>query len=121
MTAVDNILRLCKERKVRISKLEQDCGFSNGYIKKNRDRRINPERIKVIANYFGVPYSEIDPDTFAVTNSYYINPETAETAQELLKNSEMRILFDAAKDSKPEDLLMAAQLLKRLKETNPDG
>jgi hypothetical protein len=33
----------------------------------------------------------------------------------------MRILFDAAKDSKPEDLRRAADLLMRFKETNPDG
>lgn len=52
---------------------------------------------------------------------YYINPETADMAQKLFEDSNYRILFDAAKDSKPEDLLMAADLLKRLKGTNPDG
>lgn len=53
--------------------------------------------------------------------SYYENEETAEIAQELYENEDMRLLFDAAKDSKPEDLKMAADLLKRLKSTNPDG
>lgn len=52
---------------------------------------------------------------------YYVNPETADMAQKLFEDSNYRILFDAAKDSKPEDLLMAADLLKRLKGTNPDG
>ncbi|HAB94850.1 MAG TPA: XRE family transcriptional regulator, partial [Lachnospiraceae bacterium] len=33
----------------------------------------------------------------------------------------MRVLFDAAQDSRPEDLQMAADLLRRLKKTNPDG
>ncbi len=52
---------------------------------------------------------------------YYINKETAEVAQSLFDNEDMRLLFDAAKDSKPEDLKMAADLLKRLKATNPEG
>jgi len=53
--------------------------------------------------------------------SYYDDDETAEIAQELYENEDMRLLFDAAKDSKPEDLKMAADLLKRLKATNPEG
>lgn len=53
--------------------------------------------------------------------SYYENEETAEIAQELYENEDMRLLFDAAKDSRPEDLKMAADLLMRLKATNPEG
>lgn len=73
-----------------------------------------------VAKYFGVSLEDLvnehdDSDT------YYINPKTADMAQKLFEDSNYRILFDAAKDSKPEDLLMAADLLKRLKGTNPDG
>ena len=46
---------------------------------------------------------------------YYTNPETAKLAQELFENHDLRILFDAARDSDPKDLQMAADLLKRLK------
>lgn len=52
---------------------------------------------------------------------YYFDEATAEKAQELYDNPGMRILFDAARDSRPEDLQMAADLLNRLKETNKDG
>ena len=52
---------------------------------------------------------------------YYLNPETAQIAQDLYDNPDLRILFDAGRDAKPEDLQMAANLLTRLKETNPDG
>lgn len=52
---------------------------------------------------------------------YYIDPETAKFAQSLFEQPGMRILFDAAQDSKPEDMEMAAKLLERLKATNPDG
>ena len=54
-------------------------------------------------------------------DGYYTNPETATVAQELFDDPNLRVLFDAARDSKPEDLKMAADLLRRLKETNPYG
>lgn len=46
---------------------------------------------------------------------YYTNQETADMAQELFDNEDMRILFDAARGSDPDDLRMAADFLKRLK------
>lgn len=55
------------------------------------------------------------------SNDYYLDPETRELAELLHSNSNYRILFDAAKDSRPEDLQMAADLLQRLKGTNPNG
>lgn len=47
--------------------------------------------------------------------TYYLDPETAEIAQEIYDDPDLRLLFDAAKDSKPEDLRMAADMLKRFK------
>ena len=46
--------------------------------------------------------------------------DTEEIARELYENKDMRLLIDAAKDCKPEDLQMAADLLMRLKRTLND-
>lgn len=54
-------------------------------------------------------------------HEYYTNPETAKVAQQIFDDPDLHALFDAARDSRPEDLLMAADLLRRLKGTNPDG
>ena len=51
----------------------------------------------------------------------YYDDDTAEMAQTLFENEDMRLLFDAAQGCTPADLKMAADLLKRLKGTNPDG
>ena len=48
----------------------------------------------------------------------YYDDDTAEKAKELLTDPKYRVLFDAARDSRPEDLQMAADLLERLKKTN---
>ena len=52
---------------------------------------------------------------------WYINEETALIAQEIYEDPNKRALFYAARDSRPEDLQMAANMLERFKESNPDG
>lgn len=52
---------------------------------------------------------------------YYTDPDTAQIAQEIFDDPELHALFDAARDSKPENLKAAAAMLKALKGTNPDG
>ena len=54
-------------------------------------------------------------------HGYYTNPETAKIAQQIYDDSDLHALFDAARDSKPENLKAAAAMLKALKGTNPDG
>lgn len=75
-------------------------------------------KIQALADYFGIKKSDLIDDK---ENGYYFNDETAKLAQQLFEDKQLRMLFDAARDSKPEDLQMAADLLRRLKETNPDG
>lgn len=55
------------------------------------------------------------------SSRYYFDDETAAMAQTLFEDENYRILFDAAKDCAPEDLQMAAAMLKRMKATNPEG
>lgn len=52
--------------------------------------------------------------------TYYTNEETARVAQEVFENPDLRILFDAARDAKPEDLRLAAEMLRKFKAANPD-
>lgn len=64
---------------------------------------------------------EMDGVEESQQHKYYFNDETAKVAQEIFDSSDLHALFDAARNSKPEDLKMAADLLKRLKGTNIDG
>lgn len=76
-----------------------------------------PDKIKKIADYFGVPISYFYGDE---EPHYYYDEETREMAEMLRTDKNYRILFDAARGSKPEDLQMAADLLNRFKETNKE-
>lgn len=78
--------------------------------------------VQKIADHFGVGKSYLleNDNTSAPSPepdrpSYYADPETAEVAERLRTQPGMRMLFDASKDAKPEDLQYAADLLKRLK------
>lgn len=66
-------------------------------------------------------YTEETEAKNVADKKYYLNEETAEMAQAIFDDSDMKMLFDAAKDSRPEDLKRAAEFLKMLKATNPEG
>lgn len=51
MNAVERVKSICKERKIPISKLESDCGFSNGYIGQLRKGTFPDDRLHIIADY----------------------------------------------------------------------
>lgn len=87
--------------------------YENGII-----TNIPSDKIESIAKVFNISPSYLmgwNDDDSSGSDGYYTNPETAKLAQELFENHDLRILFDAARDSDPKDLQMAADLLKRLK------
>lgn len=94
--------------------------------RKGKTKMPKYDKMKRIADYFGVPVEYLMTGEMPAKESdsgqkWYFSDQTAETAQELLENRDLRILFDAARDARPEDLRLAADLLMRLKGTNPDG
>lgn len=115
MTPVERVLLLCGEKGIKISKLERDLEFANGYVKGLKAGKFSAERVKKIADYLEVSYSEVDPEMFPPVSEYYVDPQTAEIAQQIFDNRELRVLFDAARDAKPDDLKTAYDVLLALK------
>lgn len=60
MNIVETVKSLCKERKIPISKLEKDCGFSNGYIAQLRKGTMPYDRLVIVARYLGISLGDID-------------------------------------------------------------
>lgn len=50
-----------------------------------------------------------------ISENYYFSDETVEMAQQLFKNKDLKMLFDAAQDAKPEDLQTIRTMLLALK------
>ena len=53
MKDVERVKAICKERHIPISKIEQDLGFSNGYIASLR-KGFPADRLMLVADYLGV-------------------------------------------------------------------
>lgn len=65
----------------------------------------NTEKMIKIANFLGVSVEYLttgkEPE---INEKYYLNEETAQVAQEIFENKELRALFDVQRDMDPEDL-----------------
>lgn len=54
MNSVELVKKLCKEKKIPISKLETSCGFGNGYIRKLKEGKFPSDRLVKIAEFLNV-------------------------------------------------------------------
>lgn len=116
MNSVERVKALCKERKIAISRLEKDLGFSNGYIGQLKKGVFPDDRLKMIANYFDVSIDYLMTGAEKEGGEkYYLNDETARIAQDIFENKDLRVLFDAARDASPEDLQTTYNMLMALK------
>lgn len=71
--------------------------------------------LQKIADYFSVSIDYLMTGKETEDSKYYLNDETAEMAQALFENKNLRVLFDAAKDATPEDLKTTYDMLMALK------
>lgn len=76
------------------------------------------DKVDAMCKIFNIRREDLLTDGSLNDTTYYTNPETAKVAQEIFDNSDLRILFDAAKDSTPEQLKLAAEMLRQFKKTS---
>lgn len=57
--SVQYVRDICQQRKIPISQLEKDCGFSNGYLNPKKIVKISYERAKLIAEYLDISVDSI--------------------------------------------------------------
>lgn len=117
----DVLYNLRSRKGISQAKLAKDLHLSNGIIGmyESGARRPSVEAQEALADYFNVSLDYLmgrDPKSI-----YYLSPETAEIAQQVYDDPNLKVLFDAAKDSRPEDIKFAAEMLKKFKKDNPDG
>lgn len=109
--------KLCAERGITPYKVAKDTGITQStlYNWKTRNNLIGVERGQKIADYFGVSLEYLmtgkDPE------GYYENDETAQIAQAIHDNRELRGLFSAAKDVDDRIISALHKMLLILKQT----
>lgn len=82
------------------------------------------ETLEAIADLFNVDMNFLLGKDGSENDHYYFNNETAQAAQQIFENKELRMLFDAARDAGPEDLKalhsMALALKRKERGSNDD-
>lgn len=99
-------------------KVSKETGVSQSTLSDWKKGKITPksDTMKKIADYFGVSVDYLMTGKEKEGGEkHYLNNETAEIAQHLFENKDLRVLFDAAKDATPEDLKTTYDMLMALK------
>ena len=74
------------------------------------------DKVDAMCKLFGCRRSDLmEEEAENRSTGYYLNDETAQVAQEIFENKDLRVLFDAARDAKPEDLRTTYDMLIALK------
>lgn len=70
--------------------------------------------IRKIADYFGIGITDLVNNNGDNEGHYYLNEEARSLAEFLYKNPEYRVLFDASRNVKPEDIEFVKQMIDRM-------
>lgn len=120
--------QLLKRDGLTISEVGRATGISPSTFTDWRAGRYKPkaDKMKRIADYFGVSVDYLTtgkdtPKESASGKIYYFNDETAAAAQEMFDDPDLRALMDAARGCPSDVIKNTTELLRRFKETNPNG
>ncbi len=90
------------------------------WVKANSYPRI--DKIELMANYFGVSKADlVEEHTEQSINQYYLNDDAREMAQFLYENPEYKVLFDASRKVKKEDINFVKQMIDRVRGDSDDS
>lgn len=124
----ERIKMLREQRGMTLEELGNKVGVGKSTVRKWETGAIanmRRDKIQKLADALGVSPGYLMGWDDAVPTSGqqtgYYDLETAKAAQEMLDDPDLHALMDAARDARPEYVKSAIQLLKTLKETNPDG
>ncbi len=72
------------------------------------------DKIQKLADYFGVPKSYLVDEHSSADPHYYIDDEARDMAEFLFTNPEYKVLFDASRKVRKEDIEFVRQMLERM-------
>lgn len=126
----ENYAKIRDSKGLKDADVSRGTGIASGVFsdwKKGR-YELRYEKLKRIADFLEVPVDviaegnrsyELQKDLWT-RMEYMIDEMAAHAAQSVFDDPNLRLLFDAAEGSRPEDIKMAADLLTRLKEARRD-
>ena len=115
MTVYERIENLRKAEGISQGKLEKELGFSNGSISKWKTSMPTTDRLQKIADRYNVSLEYLmTGEEKEGAETYYLNDETREIAQEIFENPDLRSLFDMSRKMPPERLKAHIEFIEKL-------
>lgn len=127
MNSVDRVKKICKERKIPISKLERELGFSNGYISQLKKGVFPSDRLILIANYLQISteflMNGVDDDGLTDKDNRDIARDMENIRSKLLSGSDGPLSYDGEPIPEEDAELLLGQIelmMRRLKPINKE-
>lgn len=98
--------KLCLSKGVSAYRVGEETGIKGSTFYGWKTGKYTPktEKLQKIANYFNVSLEYLMTGEEPEEEGYYTDPETAEMAQAILEDKDLRLLFDVARNATPEQL-----------------
>ena len=109
--------QLLQKYGVTAYKVSKEAGVSQSMLSEWKKGTYTPKQDKLqkIADYFGVTIDYLMNGEEKEEKPYFLDDEAREIAEELSKNPNLHILFDAARTVSAEDLKFVVDMVNRLK------
>ena len=111
----ERLEELMAERGLTLFRVAKEAGvpYTTLYESLKRGGQLRAATVQKLADYFGVSVEYLLNGS--EEERYYEDPLTAELAQKMKDDHDLRLLFSAAKDAKPETLQAVYDVLVALK------
>lgn len=98
--------------------LINDLGFNKSAVSTwcNGTRLPRMDKVDALAKYFHINRSDlIEEKEHSKNDHYYLNDDTRQLAQFMFENPEYKVLFDASRKVKKEDIEFVKQMIDRVR------
>ena len=99
--------------------LINDLGFNKSAVSTwcNGTRLPRMDKVDMLAKYFGINRSDLIEESTTENElpNYYMNEDARELAQFMFENPEYKVLFDASRKVKKEDIAFVKQMMDRMR------
>ena len=105
------------------SDLVNELGFNKSTVSTwmNGTKIPRMDKIDTLCNYFHIRRSDLlEDENINDADNYYLNNDTREVAEFMFKNPEYKVLFDASRKTKPEDIKFVADMINRVNGNHDD-
>ena len=112
-----NLKRLLELKGKQPADLVKDLGLPFSTVSNwiNAEKMPRMGNVEKIAEYLGCQKSDLIEDKGeAIPEQFYMNDDARDIAEFLYKNPEYRVLFDASRNVKPEDIGFVKQMIDRM-------